>query len=232
VTQLDLPALPLSGLRHHCAQESDRFFNRQDHDPRFCYELFRRAILLRDEQAWAGIYNQYLRLVTHWVERHAVFSASGEEAQFFANRAFEKVWLGITPEKFATFTDLAAILRYLQLCVHSVMIDHARQKEQKLKLDAIEDSHYRPRSGGTAVEDHIAHHLDRKTFWRWLSQQFNDEREHYVVYGMFILALKPREVQSQFPNVFADVSDVYRTKENLLARLRRSEELKKFLADG
>lgn len=228
MTQVDLQSLTLSGLRHRCAQESDHFFNRREHDPRFCYELFRRAVLARDEAAWSSIYSQYERLVTHWVERHAAFPASGEEAQFFMNRAFEKMWLGITPDKFQTFTDLKSILRYLQMCVHSVMIDYARQKEQKLKLEAVEESGRQLAVRETAVEDNIAANLQRQALWRWLQEQFNDEKEKFVVYGMFILALKPRDVQAQFPQIFHDVGEVYRAKENLLTRLRRSDELRNF----
>jgi DNA-directed RNA polymerase specialized sigma24 family protein len=229
-TQVDPQILTLSGLRHRCAQESDHFFNRQEHDPRFCYELFRRAILQRDERAWDYIYAQYQRLVTHWVERHAAFSTSGEESQFFMNRAFEKMWLGVTPQKFTTFTDLSALLRYLQMCVHSVMIDFARNKEQKLKLEAVEDHPYQQETERvTAVEDHIAAEFSRQELWRWLNQQFKDDKERYVVHGMFVLGLKPRDVQTQYPTHFSDVSEIYRTKENLLARLRRSPELADFL---
>jgi hypothetical protein len=236
VTQLDLQTLPLSGLRHHCAQESDRFFHRQEHDPRFCYELFRRAMLERDEDAWAGIYQQYQRLALHWVQQHPTFYVSGEEAQFFLNRAFEKMWLGITPDKFPTFTDLKALLRYLQMCVHSVMIDFARQKESRLVLEAVEEAGRQLAVRGTAsgtirntaVEDKIASHLDRQALWQWLQEQCKDEKEVAILEGMFVLGLKPREVQDNYPRLFGSVNDVYRVKENLLARLRRSEKIADF----
>jgi hypothetical protein len=55
VTQIDIQNLTLSGIAHRCAQESDRFFNRQAHDPGFCYELFRRAIQNRNQMAWERI---------------------------------------------------------------------------------------------------------------------------------------------------------------------------------
>ena len=229
MTQVPPQALTLSGLRHHCAQESSRFFNRQEYDPRFCYELFRRAILQRDEQAWAGIYNQYQRLVTHWVERHAAFPSSDEEAQFFMNRAFEKMWLGITPEKFALFEDLSSILRYLQMCVHSVMIDFARQKEQKLRLEAIEDTGHQPHTRATAVEDRIVADSARQELWQWLKTQSKDEKEARVLDGLFVLALKPRELYDLYPDTFTDVKEIYRVKENMIARLRRSDQLKDFL---
>ncbi len=224
--------LTLSGLRHRCAQESDRFFNRQAYDPKFCYELFRRAILQRDDQAWACIYSQYQRLVTHWVERHAAYSSSGEEAQFFMNRAFEKMWVGISPDKFTTFEDLASLLRYLQMCVHSVMIDFVRQKEYRLRLEAIEEMPQPLQARDTAVEDHISAALSRTELWQWLQTQIKDEKEARVIDGLFVLGLKPREVQDLYPKTFSDVKEIYRVKENLIARLRRSDEVKSFFLDA
>jgi DNA-directed RNA polymerase specialized sigma24 family protein len=228
VTQIDIQNLTLSGIAHRCAQESDRFFNRQAHDPGFCYELFRRAIQNRNQMAWERIYAQYQRLVTHWVERHAAFPSSGEEVQFFMNRAFEKMWLGISPEKFETFANLKSILKYLQMCVHSVMVDFVRQKEYKLVVESAENLTRQPHSGQTVVEDAIMDELDGRKLWRWLQDQLHDEREKCVVYGMFVLALKPGELLLQYPKIFTDVKDIYRVKENLLARLRRNDELRQF----
>lgn len=232
MTQVNLHALTLSGISHRCAQESDRFFNRQEHDPRFCYELFRRAILHRNEQAWDIVFTQYQRLVSYWVERNAAFHPSGEDAVYFVNRAFEKMWLGITPEKFDAFTDLKSILRYLQMCVHSVLVDFVRQKEYKLVQESMEDLIIQPSTGETAVEDHIADRIDNEALWVWLKQQFNNEKEEQVVYGMFVLGLKPSGVLSQYPGLFKDVKEVYRVKENLVARLQRNEEFKQFWNDA
>lgn len=228
MTQKDLQALPLPSISYRCAQESERFFKRQAYDPRFCYELFRRAIFQRNEQAWARVYTQYQRLVGHWVERNTAFAASGEDVVYFVNRAFEKMWLGVTPEKFETFPDLKSILRYLQMCVHSVLVDFVRQKEHKLVKESVEEMVIQPHSQETAVEDHIANRLDREILWAWLKQQLNNEKEEVVVYGMFVLALKPREILTHYPDIFTDIKEVYRVKENLIARLRRNEEFKQF----
>ncbi len=232
MTTTDIQNLTLSGITHRCSQESDRFFNRQEHDPRFCYELFRRAILDRNQLAWERIYTQYQRLVTHWVERHAAFPTSGEEVQFFMNRAFEKMWLGISPEKFETFTNLKSILKYLQMCVHSVMVDFVRQKEHKLVVEAAEELTRQPHSGQTVVEDAIMDDLDGRKLWQWLQNYLQDEQEKCIVYGMFVLGLKPRELLLQYPKLFSNVKDIYRVKENLLARLRRNEELRQFFDDA
>jgi DNA-directed RNA polymerase specialized sigma24 family protein len=232
VTQVDIQTLSLSGISYRCAQESDRFFNRKEHDPRYCYELFRRAILGRNETAWDRIYSQYQHLVMHWVERHAAFQSSGEEVQFFMNRAFEKMWLGISPEKFETFPNLKSILKYLQMCVHSVMVDFVRQKELKLIVEATEDLIHQPHTGETVVEDSVMGQLDGLELLELIRELLQDEREVCVVSGGFVLGLKPRELLDYCPDVFSDVKEVYRVKENLLARLSRNDDLRQFFDDA
>ena len=223
---IDIQSLTLAGVRHRCSQETERFFARQEHDPRFCFELFRRAILQRNDLAWECVYAQYRPLVARWLERHPALPMSGEEAQFFLNRAFEKMWQGLTPEKFATFDDLKSILRYLQMCAHSVVIDFLRRKEQKVLLDAVDEADQQLVSGESAVEDQITYELEKQKLWGWLEEQFNDEKERLTIYGIFVLGLKPSEVVREYGRVFKNVKEVYRAKENVVARLRRSEEFK------
>lgn len=226
MTTTNLQSLTLAGVRHRCAQETDRFFSRQEHDPRFCFELFRRAILQRDDLAWEFVYAQYRPLAARWIERHPALFLTGEEAQFFLNRAFEKMWRGLTPEKFATFDDLKSILRYLQMCAHSVVIDFLRRKEQKALQDSVDEADQVLESGETAVEDQLTIEMEKQNLWDWLEAQFNDEKERLAIYGIFVLGLKPSEVVGEYGRVFQDVKEVYRAKENVIARLRRSAEFK------
>lgn len=232
MTKIDFEELSLSSISHRCARESDRFFNRKEHDPRFCYELFRRAIIMKNELAWNRIYSQYERLVRHWVEHHAAFPTSGEEVQFFINRAFEKMWIGITPKKFADFDDLKSLLRYLQMCVHSVMVDFIRQKEYKKIVDPLDAQTLNPPADEADAEDKVTKTLMGQAILDFLEEFIQDEREACIVEYMFIYGLKSRDVALQFPDIFSDVTEVYRVKENLLARLRRSDDLRQILTNA
>jgi hypothetical protein len=62
-----------------------------------------------------------------------------------------------------------------------------------------------------------------------LNGKLKDEKERKVVYGSFILAMKPGELIEHYNGDFEDVNDIYRVKENVLARFRRDDELKDFL---
>lgn len=220
----EMRSLSLAGIAHHCRQESERYFQRQANDPTYCYELFRRAILERSDAAWLLIYNQYTPQVAGWVKSHSSYAASGEEVSYFVNRSFEKMWSAIQPEKFARFPDLKSLLRYLQLCVHSVVIDHVRAGE----FATLEE----PTAVLEGVETPILDELQRQAFWQQIQRRLNDEREQQLLYYRYGLGFKPRQLCEHFPEEFPDVNEVYSVTQNILARLRRDEELRQlFLAE-
>ncbi len=230
--EMDLETVSLSGIAHRCAKETDLFFARLRHDPRPCFELFRRAVACRADRAWDLVYVQYHAQVTRWVHRQPSFPDCGEEASYLVNRAFEKMWSAITPEKFAQFADLKSVLRYLQMCAYSAVVDAVR-KAGPQTVD-LETENLPPGRVpvGSGADDHALAELDRREFWKAISARLNDEEERCVVYGAYVLGLKPRQLLEEYPGVFRDVRDVYRIKENVLARLRRDEALHTLLLGG
>jgi DNA-directed RNA polymerase specialized sigma24 family protein len=213
----DLRSLSLSGLAHRCQQESERYFHGQPNEPAYCYELFRRALVEHSDQAWSILHDQYTPLVKGWVEHHSGYTRSGEDSSYFVNRAYEKLWSAIPPEKFARFLDLKSLLRYLQLCVHSVIIDHIRAEE----FVALEE----PTIIIESVEDPIIEELQQQDFWQQIQRRLNDEREQQLLYYRYGLGFKPRQICEYFPAEFPDINEVYGMTQNILARLRRDEEL-------
>ncbi|MFN8489797.1 MAG: hypothetical protein U0350_19585 [Caldilineaceae bacterium] len=228
----DILTLPLATIAERCQRESVRFFRHDPDDPRYCYEMFRRAIVQQLGQAWSLIYAQYTPLVASWVEGHANFTASGEDATYFVNRAFEKMWSALSPEKFANFADLKSLLRYLKLCTYSVIIDHARMLEQArfVSLPPLDQQAYDlPDESDPGVETMLLAELDRQQFWNRIQQRLKGEEELRVLYYRFVLDLMPREICARFPQEFPDVKAVYKMLQKVLDRLGRDPELKNFL---
>ncbi len=226
---LQLRLLTTAGLAHRCAQETELFFQRKQYDPRYCFELFRRAIAGRNQQAWESIYNQYLRLAMGWAQRHPLLTTSGEDAEYFVNSAFEKMWAALTPEKFEHFRDLKSVLRYLQMCVHSAIVDYVRQADYTTEELSAEESPLSGQDPDADTETQVLRQVNNEEVWRLVSERLNDDKERRVVYGCFILDLKPSELYARFRHMFVDVSEVYRVKQNVLARLRRDAGLRKLL---
>jgi hypothetical protein len=228
--QSDLNSLSLPILKHRCSDESDRYFRYQSHDPRYCFELMRRAIVDHNQQAWNMIYAQYQPLVSGWIQRHTLFPSLDEELQFFINRVFEKMWHVLTPEKFDQFPDLKSILRYLQMCVHSVVVDTMRACEQ---AELLEDLPGEPKvtigNEADGPEIQIVDRSQADSLWGWIEARLKNDQERRVVYCSFVLDLKPSQIYDQHKDLFHSVREIYQIKENILARLRRDQELEAFL---
>lgn len=225
----DFHTLTLTGIAHRCAQETELFFQRKSYDPRYCFELFRRAITGRNQRAWELVYTQYRSLVAGWVERHSAFPSSGEETQYFVNRAFEKMWVAVTPDRFGRFPDLKSLLRYLQMCVHSVVLDQVRVAEQAEVGAEADIASVEGEAEGATPEDQALARVQGQELWAHISERLHNEKERRVICGCFVLGLKPKEIYAEGKDNFRDVREVYRIKENVLARLRRDAELKKLL---
>ena len=216
-------------LARRCDQETERFFQKEEYDPRFCFELFKRAAGQNDQQAWSRLYHCYQPLVIGWVKRHTTFPLSGETAPHFANLAFEKLWNSLDGGGIDRFDDLKSILKYLQLCVHSALIDHARAAE--LETVQLEVAEYEEHQTNLAspVEDSVAQRRQADQLWQYLEQSLKDEQERAVVHATFVLGWKPGQIHQEYKRYFNDVSDVYRVKQNVLSRLRRDPKIQGFL---
>ena len=219
--------LSLTDLARICTEETELFFQHRDHDTRYCFELFRRAIRENDQYAWEIIFNQYQSLVTGWVRQHQGFESSGEETQYFVTGAFAKISSILTAEKFDKFTDLKALLSYLKMCVHSVITDYNRKADQANLQVSFEDIQIDIKSSDPAPESTVLDKLDNQTLWTRLRERLNDEKERLVMQGIFVLALKPRELCDYYESAFENVEEVYRIKQNVFARLRRDSEFRR-----
>lgn len=221
--QLSLPALV-----RRCAIESDHFYHSRPYDARFAHELFRRALVERDEIAWEHVYMHYSTLVESWVRRSGAFIGSGESSEFFVGAAFTKFWRAVSPERFATFPTLAALLSYLQLCTSSVVIDSVRaQSWAEMVSDDALSADQTPRG---SADDEAIERVSRAEFWRYVNTQLNCAAERAVVLGSFVLGMKPGEICDQRPDLFTNVGDVYNIKRNVLSRLSRNPELRRRLS--
>ena len=227
--EIKLQGMSVADLAQKCAQETELYFTHQDYDSSCCFELFRRAIQDSDEDAWMAIREQYQPLVARWVDRslsrQPQFSSSNEEAQDFIAQAFERFWVSFTPAKFEKSQGLAAVLRYLQMCVNGAITDAWRklrhfQLEQETGEDEDELSEEEP-----TPEDI----LQTGEFWQLIQKKAKNSKEYTVLFASFTLDLSPREILAEYPGIFSDIKEIYQHKANFLDRLERDEEIRNFV---
>jgi RNA polymerase sigma factor (sigma-70 family) len=218
--------LSLNELMGYATREASEFLAQRQPDTRFALELFRRAIVNRDDGAWSCIYTLYSPLVLSWANQHrgatSVFEVEGSAA--LVNMTFAKFAQAITPTKWSTFDQLAAVLKYLKLTTYSVVSDeiralHSRQQEDV--LDTIEHE--------AAIDDpesEVIGHSSIERLWRIIEEELNSQEEKILMYLVYIEGMKPNEISRLYGRLFPSVEDVYRIKRNVLERLRRNRRLK------
>ena len=84
--------LSINDLARCCSEETNKFLKQSVSNDRYCLELFRRAIVRRDDDAWVCIYQQYAPLVLTWVNQHqsAVPLLGQDGSAPLVNAAFAK----------------------------------------------------------------------------------------------------------------------------------------------
>jgi hypothetical protein len=226
-----LQQMDLVPLARRCAEETDRFFRDRDSDPGFCFELFRRALEGRDEQAWEAIYRQYGPMAAGWARNHPELMRRGWEAQQFVNRAFERMLVAIQPQRFQRFHDLSCLLAYLKMCVHSAIVEEARKTaalSRMVALDALPAEitpARRPEFDSPVDRMAFAAEL-RDTVWRAVNSRLQDDRERLVVHCLFELDLRPKAIFDRYPHAFRNVREIYTIRQVVLERLARDPALR------
>lgn len=219
-------ALSVAALARLCEAETRKFLLHETSCDAFSLELFRRAICERDPSAWEAVVAQYRGVVRAWLHRHPAWPAVEDNDDDWINRVFARFWLAVSPERFLSFPGMAALLRYLKLCVHSLLLDELRSRQAGRLTQLTED--ITDRYASDAVEA-LTGELASQTLWEAISAEIRDERERIVAHHCLMLDWKPREIFARYPERFADTQAVYCVKRNLLDRLRRSPAIREFL---
>jgi hypothetical protein len=194
--------------------------------------LFRRAIIDRDEQAWAQLYQELLPQVQTWISlevREQPQLVCHEEVMPLVNATFARFAQSVTPTKLERFAQLPALLKHLKLCASSVVADEARAAAQWQKEETYVRRESEPDVFGD-VSSLLVLRLANQGLWRAVGDELHGEDERIQVRLGFIGGLKPHEISALYPQFFPrGARDVTRVRRNVLSRLRRSHRLRHYL---
>ena len=190
-------------------------------------ELFRRAIADGDEAAWRDVVDMYRGLLLAQAGHHVVRGLVLEDDGFCVDRAFQRFWGASRAGRIRRFDDLGAILKYLKMCLGSVMLDEARTRRRQAWTSFDDLAHEADVSTDPSGE--IMGRLARGELWAAVGRELADPKEHLVARLSFVAGLSPREIRARHPDQFEDVFEVYRIKRNMIDRLRRSRAIRQFI---
>jgi hypothetical protein len=219
--------LALGELAQRCREQTLRFLRGEPREDAFCFEIFQRAVVERNDAAWEAIVAQYRGIVLAYVGQHTAAAFVRESDDYWVNRAFQRFWSAVGPDRFASFPDLPALLKYLKLCVHSVLLDEVRSRRAGTLTSLDEVPETAPAESD--AERSVLGKLAGQQLWMAISQELQNEAEEAVIYLSFARDLKPAQIFQRHPDLFASVDDVYRIKRNVLERLRRNATIRAFL---
>lgn len=186
------------------------------------YELFRRAVVAHDDDAWAEIHRRYRPLLISWARRRSATAQLNEDPANLADQALVRAWRALTPERFAQFPNMAALMGYLRTCVYSTIVDATRAQVR------IDREHAQPGLQAIVLASPEQIVLDKDRYiavWRAVCSIATSPAERIILLESFICGWVPRVIQSHHPDLFPDVAVVYKVKRNLLERLQRAPEL-------
>ena len=188
------------------------------------YELFRRAILLHDQEAWTEISARYRPMLIGWALQCSAMGSTDEQCDDIADRALARAWVALSPERFAQFPNLASLLAYLRTCVTATAIDAARA--QTVRERAYSKLDLAPTA---TPEQVVLDELERDELWQVVLATAACEQERVVLVESFQLDLPPRTILARHPDLFDTIGAVYLAKRHLLGRLQRSPEVQRFI---
>jgi hypothetical protein len=190
------------------------------------YELFRRAVVERDANAWSEIALSYRAMMIGWARRSQAAELSGEQCEDLADEALARAWKALSPGRFAELPTLAALLGYLRTCGAPAASDAARAR---MATTAMPD--WRAADRGTPIDLEVIERMSRAELWQLALHVATSDAERVVLFDRFVLGLPPRAIQHRHPVVFPDVRKVYETVRNLCDRLRRNQDLRRIVGE-
>jgi len=184
------------------------------------YELFRRAILQRDEDAWTEIHARYRAMLIGWALRYGARTSGVERADDIADHALARAWVALTPDRFAEFPTLAKLFSYLRTCVVTTVIDSMRAQAGSERIAR------RAQASQPATPERIVlAGIDRDALWQAVMALAASRAERVALVESFAYDRPPRDIQELYPQLFPTVATVYTVKRNLFARLQRNHNL-------
>jgi|GEM_PF-1797101 len=211
-------SVPLVALLEGARQEMACFQRRQQAANVCAFELFRRALVLRDEAAWVGLYDLYAHLIESWI-LHSAHASFLENLDALVNETFAKFAHALTGRDLRAFATTPALLAYLKRCAASVVADDQRQRQQWSREERLSALEREPQVADPA--DAIAGQQAARDLWRAMSREVSCEAERLLLESC-VQGVQPRDLASRYPDLFPTIDAVYDTKRNLLERLRRS----------
>jgi hypothetical protein len=222
---MDKPAreMTLAQLADRCVSEIGKYSRKEPHDDQYCLEIFRRAMLEDDSDAWEVLHQRFSSILLGWVRRHpqreAAYRCDNENN--YVDRAFRRLWTRTVRNKSLEFNTLAGALRFLHTCLNSDIIDTLRAQLRPEEVPWPEP--------GFPEEPFADDPDNANERWEAIKSVLPNQREQKLAYLLYYCGLKPRQIVQFLPGEFSDVQEIFRLTRNIMDRLKRNKDRLRWL---
>lgn len=226
--------LPLDVLLQEAHQEISRFRGKQETTNVASFEVFRRALLLRDDAAWAGLYQLYAPLIETWILlRRPGGRLHADELAAMVNEALAKFALALPAERWPRFAGTDHLLAYLKRCALTVAAEAWRLQQRwaarEASLERL-DHEQSPLLDDPA--EAVTRQLVLHELWQVAAGIARCEQERLLLQQHYAQGVPLQELPARYPELFPTIQSVYSLKRNLLQRLRRSRAVQEAVGLG
>lgn len=218
---MNLSSLSNDDLSRRCAEDTARFHHHQIRDTAHCFELLRRALADGRSEAFAWVYQIYEPQVLRWVYQHGRFHETGERAEYFANQALTNFYFALRGDKFARFDELAQLLTYLKLCVHSCIAQYLRREQALHMTDLDNESVF-------AAETDLAEDMQVAELWARVCDLLPDDGDRLLARCVFVQAMKPAQIVRGYPDRWQTPREVSVALQRIRRNLRKDPLLRRY----
>src|SRR5215831_9983895 len=120
--------LSTADLSASCCYEMSRFQKREESDPAYCIELFRRALHGKQEEAWERLLDGCIAdFVRAKLYRHVCWRLARkyQEEKFYVVECFTRLWRSNVGHPLR-LESLGGLLSLLHQCLHSAILEELR----------------------------------------------------------------------------------------------------------
>ena len=211
-------ALSTAALAQQCLLQLSAYRRGEPCYESYGLELFRRATVEGDPEAWEWVQRCFGETVLAWLRRHPSRSAAcrlESEATYVA-LAFERFWQATTVTQQVAFKTLAAALHYLRASLHGAILDTLRAYSRPKEIPLPEP--------GEPGEPFLEEQTEASQLWEVLQTMLPTQRERRLAYLLYHCGLKPREIVRFCPQEWHDVQEIYHLRRSILERLMRNRD--------
>ena len=214
--------LNLSRLADRCSLELVKRRRKEAADDSYCLEIFRRAILERDDEAWSILQGCFSENVRIWIRSHANSNLAllRDSEENYVAQTFSRFWVTVH-EQHSEFRTLNKALSYLHATLDSIFRDMMRSHRRSQEVPLPEQDS--PEEPAAEQPD------DDLDVWNTLLGLLNNERERRVVQLLYYHGLTPKKIVKHFPQEFSNEKEIYRVNYNIVVRLRRKSDQLRWL---